>query len=374
MNSVRPRRHVSSLRVVKYIGSKRVLVPAIERMARRLPVASACDVFAGTTRVGQGLRRAGLRVLSNDTASYSEALGQAYIAADSTIDRDRLSGLLQHLSAVPDEDGYFTETFCVQSRFFQPHAGRRVDAIRNEIDRLDVTPVERGLLLTSLMEAADRVDSTCGLQMAYVKKWAQRSYNPLQLRLPAAVPGPSGVVSRMDANDLPSQLGDYDLAYLDPPYNQHSYFSNYHIWETLIRWDAPEVYGIACKRVDCKTNKSEYNSKPRSWPAFSSLIEQLPTPWIVVSFNNEGYHDLEQVAAMLSEKGYIRSVAIDFKRYVGAQIGIFNPSGNKVGKISHLRNKELLFVVGPQEDAVDNATRQLMPVDVTAPTTEATLF
>ncbi len=352
--------------MLKYIGSKRVLVPIIERIARRLPIESAADVFAGTTRVGQGLRRAGLRVLSNDVASYSEALGQAYIAADETVDRERLRGLLAHLSALPGEDGYFTQTFCVQSRFFQPHAGRRVDAIRNEIDRLELTPVERGLLLTSLMEAADRVDSTCGLQMAYVKKWAPRSFNPLDLREPAAVHGPAGTVSRVDANELAGRLGDYDLAYLDPPYNQHSYFSNYHIWETLMRWDAPEVYGVACKRVDCRTNKSEYNSKPRSWRAFSSLIEQLPTPWIVVSFNNEGYHDPEQVAAVLAEKGYMRSVAIDFKRYVGAQIGIFDPSGAKVGEISHLRNQELLFVVGPDEAAVERAVLDLVPVDVTA--------
>jgi len=360
--------------MLKYIGSKRVLVPVIERMARRLPITSAADVFAGTTRVGQGLRRAGLRVLSNDVASYSEALGQAYIVADETVDRARLRGLLGHLSALPDKDGYFTETFCRQSRFFQPHAGRRVDAIRSEISRLDVTPVERGLLLTSLMEAADRVDSTCGLQMAYVKKWAQRSYNPLQLREPAQVHGPAGTVSRIDANELAGQLADYDLAYLDPPYNQHSYFSNYHIWETVMRWDAPEVYGIACKRVDCKVNKSRYNSKPQSWPAFSALIEQLPTPWIVVSFNNEGYHDLEKVAAILAEKGYMRSVAIDFKRYVGAQIGIFNPSGDKVGAVSHLRNKELVFVVGPDEAAVERAVLDLVPVDVIAPVSAAALF
>ncbi len=68
----------------------------------------------------------------------------------------------------------------------------RVDAIRDEIDALGLAPVERGLLLTSLLEAADRVDSTCGLQMAYVKRWAPRSFNALELREPAAVAGPGG--------------------------------------------------------------------------------------------------------------------------------------------------------------------------------------
>lgn len=345
--------------MVKYIGSKRVLVPVIEALAASLPIEHVCDVFAGTTRVGQAMRRAGLRVHSNDLASYSEALGHAYIAADDSVDRGRLRELLAHLGGSAPEHGYFTETFCVRSRFFQPDNGMRVDAIRNEIDRLALTPVERGLVLTSLIEAADRVDSTCGLQMAYVKKWAARSYRRLELREPRPVPGPPGTVSRLDAAELVTELDGFDCAYLDPPYNQHSYFSNYHIWETLIRWDAPEHYGVACKRIDCRTTKSAYNSKPEAWSTFSRLIERLGTPWIVVSFSDEGFHDPRQVAALLSEKGYLGSAAFDFKRYVGAQIGIFNPRGERVGEVSHLRNRELLFVVGPDQALVQAAVARL---------------
>jgi adenine-specific DNA-methyltransferase len=344
--------------VVKYIGSKRVLAPLLGRLAGLLPVETACDVFAGTTRVGQSFREAGLTVRSNDRATYSEALGQAYIAATDT-DRARLPELLDHLRGVTPVRGYFTETFCERSRFFQPHNGMRVDAMRDEIDRLTLTPVERGLLLTSLMEAADRVDSTCGLQMAYVKKWAARSYNDLELREPRPVEGPAGSVSRLDAAALAPQLAGVDLAYLDPPYNQHSYFSNYHVWETLMRWDAPETYGVACKRVDCRTEKSDFNSKRRAGAALAGLIEALPTPWIVVSFNDEGYHDLGLVATLLAEKGYVRTVAVDFKRYVGAQIGIFNPQGAKVGRVSHLRNTEMLFIAGPDEAAVIAAAEGL---------------
>jgi adenine-specific DNA-methyltransferase len=356
--------------VVKYIGSKRVLTPMIERLASLLPIKTACDLFAGTTRVGQALRRAGVVVHSNDLATYSEALGHAYIAAGERIDRQRIRELLAHLSHLPGKRGYFTETFCVRARYFQPHNGMRVDAIRDEIDRLQLDAVERGLLLTSLMEAADRVDSTCGLQMAYVKEWAARSFADLELREPQPVSGPPGSVSRLDANELAVTLSGTDCAYLDPPYNQHSYFSNYHIWETLMRWDAPETYGVACKRVDCRTIKSPFNSKRQAWHAFSRLVEALPTPWIIVSFNNEGFHDLDLVSSLLSEKGYLRSISVDFKRYVGAQIGIHNPDGKKVGRVSHLRNREVLFVAGPDESAIDNAVARLAP-PVTASAQEA---
>lgn len=341
--------------MVKYIGSKRVLVPAIAELAARLPVRSAADIFAGTTRVGQGLRAAGLRVLSNDLATYSEVFGRAYVASGPEVDRERVAGLLAELTALPGEDGYFTQTFCRDSRFFQEHNGMRVDAIRNAIDRLNVNADERALLLASLLEAADRVDSTCGLQMAYVKKWSARSFNQLELRVPATISGPVGQVSRCDANELAAELGDYDLAYLDPPYNQHSYYSNYHVWETLVRWDAPSHYGVACKREDCRTTKSPYNSRPAAWQALAELIETLATPWLIVSFSNEGFHRPEDLEALLGERGHVRALAVDHRRYVGAQIGIHNPSGERVGEVSHLHNREFLFVVGPDAAALDAA-------------------
>lgn len=340
--------------MVKYLGSKRALVPAIARAVAALPVASAVDLFAGTTRVGQALRRGGLRVHANDLATYSEALGLAYIAATAA-DRARLPALLAHLRALPGRRGYVTETFCERSRFFQPHNGMRIDAIRDEIERLELSPVERGLLLTSLLEAADRVDSTCGLQMAYVKAWAPRAFNALELREPAAVAGPAGTVTRADAQTL--AVGGADLAYLDPPYNQHSYFSNYHIWETLVRWDAPEHYGVACKRVDCRTTKSPFNRRREAGAALARLVERLPTPWIVLSCSDEGFHDLGDLAALLAERGHVRTAAIDSKRYVGAQIGIFDPMGRKVGAVSHLRNTELLFVAGPDAALAEAAAR-----------------
>jgi len=341
--------------VVKYLGSKRTLVPAIRAAAGALGVCSACDLFAGTTRVGQALRRAGIRVHSNDLATYSEALGRAYIAAGEDVDRSRVRELLAHLGSLPGRRGYFTETFCERARFFQPHNGMRVDAIRDEIDALELTAVERGLLLTSLLEAADRVDSTCGLQMAYVKRWAPRSFKALELREPVAIEGPAGTVTRADA--LALEPGGVECVYLDPPYNQHSYFSNYHVWETLIRWDAPDHYGVACKRVDCRTTKSPFNRRRDAGPALAGLVERLAAPWLLLSCSDEGFHALDDLVALLAERGHVRTVAIPFKRYVGAQIGIFDPAGRRVGEVSHLRNTELLFVAGPDAGLAERAAR-----------------
>jgi adenine-specific DNA-methyltransferase len=337
--------------VIKYIGSKRTLVPRILAYAKaireRTGASSFLDAFTGTTRVAQALKRAHFQVTANDLASYSEVLAIAYIEADAREHRGPLTAAkIGHLNALAGRDGYFTQTFCVDSRYFQPGNGRRIDAIREEIDRISDDRVERAILLTSLLEAADRVDSTTGLQMAYLKDWAPRSFNAMELRMPLLIPG-SGTALRRDANALASEMAPVDIAYLDPPYNQHSYFSNYHIWETLVRDDSPESYGVARKRIDCRVTKSEYNAKGRSWAAFESLVRTIPAKHLIVSFSNEGYFAHDDLVALLESRfGEVEAVPVDFRRYVGAQIGIHNAKGEKVGRVTHLTNREFLFVAG----------------------------
>jgi adenine-specific DNA-methyltransferase len=350
--------------VIKYLGSKRLLAPRLAEIAERLGASTAVDLFAGTTRVGQAFRRRGIRVVSNDTAAYSQVLGRAYIDAGADVDRERLRALLAELDALAGVDGYATETFCRRARYFRPENGMRIDAIRAAIDRAAVTDVERGLLLTSLLEAADRVDSTVGVQMAYLKQWAPRAANRLTLREPEPVPGPSGTVSRDDANVLAPRLEDIDLAYVDPPYNQHCYAGNYHVWETIVRGDEPDHYGVACKRVDVRERRSAYNSRRRSWDALKELVGSLPSRWLIVSFSNEGFHGLEQMQELLAARGHTAMVGIDAPRYVGARIGIHNPAGERVGRVSHLRNTEAVFVCGPDPALLARAVDGALPVAV----------
>jgi adenine-specific DNA-methyltransferase len=247
---------------------------------------------------------------------------------------------------------YFTQTYCLDSRFFHPKNGPRIAAVREEIARRNLPREVEAVALVSLMEAADRVDSTTGVQMAYLKQWAPRAHNDLALRVPDVPPQAASGKGRafcMDALDAMRELSpEADIVYLDPPYNQHSYLGNYHIWETLIRWDAPEVYGVACKRTDCRERKSVFNSKRLIKDSLAEVIDACRAPAMVVSFSDEGYLDRAELEAMLAPRGRVQVIERDYKRYVGAQIGIYNPSGEKVGKVGHLRNTEMLFVVTPR--------------------------
>ncbi len=338
--------------MIKYLGSKRRLVPVLGEICRAAGARRALDLFTGTTRVAQAFKQQGTHVTAVDTARYSEIFAQCYIALDGdAADRAALAGALADLTARPDLDGYVTDTFCVRSRFFQPFNGRRIDAIRDAIEQDYRDSWMYPVLLTSLIEAADRVDSTTGVQMAYVKQWAPRSYQPLELRIPELVAG-EGAAVRADARDAVQTLGRFDLAYLDPPYNQHRYFTNYHVWETLVAWDAPEHYGVACKRVDARemSTKSVFNERRGMPVALAELIAAVDAELLVVSYNNESWVTIDELEAMCTARGdSVRTLAYEHRRYVGAQIGIHNPQGEKVGKVSHLRNVEYVVCAGPRK-------------------------
>ena len=335
--------------MIKYLGSKRRLVPALGRLFAASGAVTALDLFTGTTRVAQEFCRQGGFVTAVDTARYSEVLAQCYVATDAAdVDSGEVTEAIARLEALPDVRGYVTRTFCEQSRYFQPRNGMRIDAIREGIDAYFPEGPLRPILLTSLMEAADAVDSTVGVQMAYLKQWAPRASKDLRLRVPVLTPGP-GIAVRGNSLTLVDTLPKVDLAYLDPPYNQHRYFTNYHVWETLVRWDAPAHYGVACKRIDSRdaSTKSVFNLKREMPEALARTIKSVRADVLVVSFSDEGYVPLDDLVNMCRERDdTVEVLTFDSKRYVGALIGIYSPNGDKVGAVSHTRNTEYVLLSG----------------------------
>jgi len=357
--------------VIKYLGSKRRLVPVLAQVCRASGARTALDLFTGTTRVAQAFKAQGVHVTATDSARYAHAFARTYIEADAaTTDTAALRAAVTHLNAIPGKPGYVHETFSRQARFFQPHNAARIDAVRDALDSEYAGSPLFPILLTSLIEAADRVDSTTGVQMAYVKQWAPRSFNHLELRVPELLDGPGRAIQG-DAAALAPALGHFDLAYLDPPYNQHRYFTNYHVWETLVAWDAPEAYGVARKRVDARdaSTHSAFNSKRTMPAALASVVQSVDCGLLVLSYNDESWLDLDELEAMCSiqsprkgtggrdgagrtgasrraKRREVATLAFDSTRYVGARIGIFDPSGRKVGRVSHLSNQELLVIAG----------------------------
>jgi adenine-specific DNA-methyltransferase len=134
------------------------------------------------------------------------------------------------------------------------------------------------------------------------------------------------------------------------------------VWETLVAWDAPEAYGVARKRVDSRdaSTRSAFNSKRTMPEALASVVSSLDCGLLVLSYNDESWLSVEELEDLCAappqsrngegrtrrRRREVATLAFDSARYVGARIGIYDPSGRKVGRVGHLSNRELLVIAG----------------------------
>ncbi len=338
---------------VKYIGSKRKLLGDILLLARDLKnVHNVLDLFSGTTQVAQAFKQTGYYVGTNDVARYSYLFSKTYIEGKGIykgIETD-----LARLNILKGKAGFITDHYAGGAEsngavndimYWRKFNALKADAIRAEIDRM-YRPWSRHwcCLMTSLILALDRVDNTVGVQQAFLKNsWSSRSGNPLTLVAPMETKGPRGKAYNQDANQLVKTLGDeYDLVYLDPPYTGHNYISYYHIWETIVRNDTPEVSGITNRRVGYA--RSGYNTK-RASKFLASLIRRIKSKYVMISYNNEGLISESDMQAMCKRAGTLTIDTVVHKRNVMSQIGIFDKAGKLVGVPGAKVNKEFLYLV-----------------------------
>ncbi len=178
---------------IKYAGSKLKLLTKILELADRTGAKRVLDGFSGTTRVSQAFSKRGYRVICNDVAVWSEVFGKCYLLNRS--ERMAYADLIEHLNSQQPKDGWFTQHYGATpngkttldtslKKPWQAHNTRKLDAIREEIDRLSLSEIEKAVALTSLILALDRVDSTLGHFVSYLRDWSPRSYNELRLEVP----------------------------------------------------------------------------------------------------------------------------------------------------------------------------------------------
>jgi len=175
---------------IKYAGSKLKLIPHILRLAGKVNAKTFLDGFSGTTRVSQAFAQSGYDVVCNDHAVWSEVFGTCYLKAKS---QREYRALIEHLNGLKPKDGWFTEFYGGDAdqqeqpkRPWQVQNTRKLDAIREEIERLALDPVSKCVALTSLILALDQVDSTLGHFVSYLREWSPRSYKTLLLRFTAS--------------------------------------------------------------------------------------------------------------------------------------------------------------------------------------------
>lgn len=322
---------------MNYIGSKfsllNFLYESISKVVGDLHEGLVfADMFAGAGSVGKFFKKKGCKIIANDIQYYSYVLNRQYIGNNCVLlfrgledeipvlrnvmfDEDRAKIVCQFLDGLPATKGFLYENYCKGGHsenenyrlYFSDMNGGRCDSIRIKIEEWYskglIYQDEYFFLLATLIENIDKVANTASVYGAFLKKLKTAARRPLVMRPTETILNQyENRVYNCDANDLICDITT-DILYLDPPYNQRQYGANYHLLETIARYDNPELKGKTGMR-DYHLQKSEYCSRSKVASAFERLIDQAKAKYIFLSYNNEGLMSIDTIRSIMSKRGF----------------------------------------------------------------------
>jgi adenine-specific DNA-methyltransferase len=320
---------------MRYIGGKSLLLDKIDEVVSRYApdVGSVVDLFSGSGVVATNFKKRGFRVIANDALYFSYAINRGTLPLNQTpkfcglgFDPfERLSNLTVDFSDVDESRCFFLNNYSpykdCNRMYFQCDNALRLDKARTTIERWRqenrIVENEYFCLLSALISATPSVSNITGTYGAYLKHWDARTRNPLRVVLPEIVDnGKNNCVYCQDANELASAV-QADLAYIDPPYNGRQYLPNYHVLETLARYDYPSIKGVTGMR-DYSKEKSIYCNRIKALAGFNDLFSKLDVRYLLVSYNTEGLLTRDEIAELLKRNGKAKTFRLfefDYRRY-----------------------------------------------------------
>lgn len=338
--------------LIPYIGNKRRLLGLIQQAIRLTdagPGEAFADLFAGSGVVSRLANSLGFQVLANDWEPYAEVLLRAALqsAPPPCTALGGYASAIDTLNTLPPQVGWVTRHLCpaddaapnpdTERLFYMRKNGERIDAIRSRIADWQragrVDDAEAACLLAPLLYQACYTSNTSGVFKGFHRGWGGQTGTALyriagDLRLAPLVFWPSDAahqVTRLDAHQWATEraaAGPVAIAYLDPPYNQHPYGSNYHVLNSIALWDQPNLpvaitpgtkSGI---RRDWRTQRrSAYNHRRDAAAAYRALIATLPARWLLTSYSTDGTIDLTDLLAANADRGDVRLLMRPYKRY-----------------------------------------------------------
>lgn len=329
---------------MKYIGNKQRLLDFIDNVVQKekLPQKGTfIDIFTGTTSVAKHYKKKGYRIIANDFMTYSYVFQQAYIKnnrfpefknllkskyfninSNPSDKYEPIKIVIDYLNRLPGKKGFIFKHYAPSGelgrQFFSNENAMRIDATRDQLDEWYkeglLNENEFYVLLASLIDAADFVANISGTYGAYLKIWRSTALKPFTIQMPNLIE--SNLEHQIYQEDSNKIIGDLegDILYIDPPYNTRQYASNFHILETLARWDNPQVYGKTGLRP-YENQKSAYSQRSKCKDAFIDLINKAKADYILMSYNNEGIIPHEFILDTLSKKGKVKVYTKDYRRF-----------------------------------------------------------
>lgn len=355
-----------STQSIKYIGSKIKIIPYILDLLKYTNGKTILDGFAGSTRVSQALAKSNYNVICNDIAVYTEVFGKCYLQSNKP--KKYYQKIINHLNSLLPIEGWFSENYggydndgsAVQSdgkkALWQMHNARKLDAIRQEIEDLNLNSIDKSVAITSLILALDKVDNTIGHFSSYLKNWSPRSYKKLYLEVPNIFPKTQKhEVYRSDIFDIISDK-EFDIVYYDPPYGSNNkkmpasrvrYNAYYHIWTSICLFDKPNLFGKASRRADSRDKISasvfEEFKKSIYFDNINKLLKSTNSQYIILSYSSGGNEIVDELYDIINDNGkLIKVVKIPYKKNVMSEM----KWTKEWVKDAENGNCEYLFLVG----------------------------
>ena len=356
--------------IIAYIGNKRKLLGLILKAIRQTgteikPGLKFFDVFAGSGVVSRLAKMLNFEVYANDWEYYSYIISACYLKTDKRDiinlfgSQENFHALLRKINALPapkeneqymakyyapKEDDIDEADYKTERLFYTRRNALNIDKIRNYIERhfplnnrSDSNLQIRNILLAELLYESATHNNTSGVFKACHKGFGGHSKDSLtrilgeiKLNPPVLIDSDFPVhVFQEDANELVEKLEEVDIAYLDPPYNQHQYGSNYHILNTIAKWDhipaelelneKGELKEKAAIRHDWINTRSHYCYKEEAAAAFENLIFKIKAEYILISYSTDGIIPFKDMLGICMKKGKVSIVTNEYTTYRGGR-------------------------------------------------------
>lgn len=325
---------------IEFLGHKASQVPSILSVIRASigPRGRVADVFCGTAAVSATLRSAGYQIHANDTLALCTTWAEARLQTPRTPAFAGLAlaraadytAVIEVLNGLPPVKGFVWRTYSPASSemalnprmYLTEENAAKVDAVRRQIRQWEpaLTKGEHALLLACLVDAVSRVSNIAGTYGCYLKEWKPRALQPLHLLplRPGAGRRAGHKVTRGDAAVAAAE-SSAELTYADPPYTKRQYAAYYHVLETIVLDDEPAVTGSTGLRA-WQPQASDWCYRSRAAAALDRFVAKAASPFVLLSYNDDGQIPHETVLDVLSSYGAVEFSECEQRRYRSSRL------------------------------------------------------
>ena len=320
--------------LITYLGSKRSLLGfigrGIEFVRRRTGKdrLSIFDAFSGSGIVARFCKQYAERLVANDLEAYSHVINSCYLANRSEVPLEDIRELHRELVFKLENDGFregiITRLYSPVDEsnirigervFYSARNARYIDTARLQINSMP--PSLQKYFLAPLLSEASKHANTAGVFKGFYKdsttgigkfggrrgQALSRILGEIHLPLPVFSNFESEVeLHQEDANSLARKVKNLDLSYIDPPYNQHPYGSNYFMLNLIVSNRSPSRISRV-SGIPANWKRSLYNKKSQSHRVLANLISALDSRFVLVSFNSEGFIGPDDMVELLGRYG-----------------------------------------------------------------------